>query len=96
VLFRSEAGVTPSEADFNKTRVGRADGVSADAKPPDVVSKAEEDEEDEKHEDGETAEEEGAEKSLTAGDLQKSLDRLTALATEGDAPSRKETGSQKT
>ena len=90
-----EAGVTPSDGDFNATRVGPASGVSADAKPKDVVSKAEGDE-DEDHEDEESPEfeagedEEDSEKSLTAGDLQKSLDRLTALAREGDGPSRKD------
>ena len=92
-----EEGVTPSDANFNQTRVGPASGVSAEAKPADVVSKAEDEEEGEEHEEGESPEfeageeEEESEKSLTAGDLQKSLDRLTALATEGDGPSRKDT-----
>lgn len=92
-----EEGVTPSDSNFNQTRVGPASGVSADTKPPDVVSKADDEEgESEEHEEGESPEfeagedEEGAEKSLTPGDLQKSLDRLTALATEGDGPSRKD------
>jgi len=91
-----EEGVTPSDANFNQTRVGPASGVLAEAKPADVVSKAEDEEEGEEHEEGESPEfeageeEEESEKSLTAGDLQKSLDRLTALATEGDGPSRKD------
>lgn len=92
-----EAGVTPSDANFNQTRVGPASGVSAEAKPPDVVSKAEdEDEEGAEHEAGESPEfeageeEEEGEKSLTPGDLQKSLDRLTAMATQNDGPSRKD------
>lgn len=94
-----EAGVTPSDGDFNSTRVGPASGVSADAKPKDVVSKAgDEDEEGQEHEEGESPEfeagedeeEDEGEKSLTPGDLQKSLDRLSAMATEDDAPSRKD------
>jgi len=90
-----EEGVTPSDANFNQTRVGPASGVSAEAKPPDVVSKAE-DEEGEEHEEGESPEfeagedEEASEKSITPGDLQKSLDRLTAMAEAGDGPSRKD------
>ena len=89
-----EEGVTPSDANFNQTRVGPASGVSAEAKPQDVVSKAEE--EDEDHEEGESPEfeageeEEDSEKSVTPGDLQKSLDRLTAMAEAGDGPSRKD------
>jgi len=97
---KPEVGVTPSDENFNSTRVGPASGVSADAKPKDVVSKAEDDEEGEgaKHEGGETPEfeageeseeEEKARKSLTPADLQKSLDKLSAFATDGDMPSRK-------
>lgn len=98
---KPEVGVTPSDSNFNSTRVGPASGVSADAKPPDVVSKADEEEgEGEEHEEGEAPEfeageqeEEGEEKSrksLTPGDLQKSLDKLAAFAESGDAPSRKD------
>lgn len=98
---KPEVGVTPSDSNFNSTRVGPASGVSADAKPPDVVSKADEEEgEGEGNEEGETPEfeageqeEEGEEKSrksLTPGDLQKSLDKLAAFAEFGDAPSRKD------
>ena len=97
---KPEVGVTPSDGNFTSTRVGPASGVSADAKPPDVVSKAE-DEEGEEHEDEENPqfeageqeegeEEQKARKSLTPGDLQKSLDKLSAFAESGDAPSRKE------
>ena len=91
-----EEGVTPSDANFNQTRVGPASGVSAEAKPADVVSKAEDEEEGEEHEEGESPEfeageeEEESEKSITPGDLQKSLDRLTAMAEAGDGPSRKD------
>jgi len=94
---KPEVGVTPSDSDFNSTRVGAASGVSADAKPPDVVSKADDDDAEEGGEtpEFEAGEEEGegeekSRKSLTPGDLQKSLDKLTAFATSGDAPSRKE------
>jgi hypothetical protein len=92
-----EEGVTPSDANFNQTRVGPASGVSAETKPQDVVSKADDEEgEGEEHEEGESPEfeageeEEEGEKSITPGDLQKSLDRLTAMAEAGDGPSRKD------
>jgi len=100
---KPEVGVTPSDENFNSTRVGPASGVSAEAKPKDVVSKAEGEEDEEagegaEHEEqetpdfeaGEQEEETEAKKSLTPSDLQKSLDKLTQFATSGDAPSRKE------
>ena len=96
-----EVGVTPSESNFNSTRVGNASGVPEDAKPKDVVTKSDDDDEDDQGAEGgegmvpegDENEDEGAEKarkSLTREDLQKSLNRLVAMAERNDAPSRKE------
>jgi hypothetical protein len=96
---KPEVGVTPSDADFNRTRVGPASGVAEDAKPQDVVTKSDDDDEDDveggeggegMQPDEEGEEEEKARKSLTPEDLRKSLNRLVAMAEKNDAPSRKE------
>lgn len=90
------AGVDPQGTNMESTRVGDS-RPGTGSNNPEAVVKAEEDEE---HEEGESAEfeageeeetEEKSKKSLTASDLEASLDRLEAFAKSSDLPSRKET-----
>lgn len=92
------AGVDPENASKDATRVAGPRPGEGGSNAPEAVVKAEEDEEHEEDESpefeaGEEEEEveEKSKKSLTASDLEASLDRLEAFAKSGDLPSRKET-----
>ena len=89
---KPEAGVEPSDANFNSTRVGDASGVPAEKKPEDVVSKGEDEEEEEENEGQDNEQEEQEEKSMpiTEDDLEKSLRKLSAYAQRNDEPARKD------
>ena len=96
------AGVDPKNASKDATRVAAPRPGEGGSQDPAEVVKAEDgdegEDEDEEEEAGESAgqeageqeEEEEGEKSLTVGDLSKSLQMLEDFAKSGDAPSRKQ------
>lgn len=91
------AGVDPQGTNMASTRV-EGSHPGGPAQSPDAVVKAEDEEEGAGHEAGESAEFEAGEeeemeeskKSLTVGDLSKSLEALESFAKSGDLPSRKD------
>lgn len=97
------AGVNPESTNKDSTRVAVSRPGEGSNNPEAVVKAEDEDEEGAEHEAGESAEfeageeeeegeeEEKAKKSLTGGDLSRSLDALEAFAKSGDLPSRKDT-----
>jgi hypothetical protein len=97
------AGVNPAGADKEATRVATSRPGKGSNAPEAVVKAEDEDEEGAEHEGGESPEFEGGEeeedgeeqeekarKSLTGGDLARSLNALEAFAKSGDLPSRKD------
>ena len=93
------AGVDPQGTNKESTRVAVSRPGEGGGQSPEDVVKAEDEEEGEDHEENESPEFEAGEeeeeaekakKSLTVGDLSKSLEALESFAKSGDLPSRKD------
>lgn len=86
------AGVDPAVASKDAAHVVAPRPGEGGSQDPAAVVKSEDDDEDDDEGQGDDDEDEGEQgaKSLTAGDLAKSLRRLEAFAKSGDVPARKD------